>query len=88
MSTRRASSGIRLRCFGGLMWAERRRAVRIRRFVAQGPLITSSSTAPSLVIDAGHLAVETSSNGTLTNSTVQLPEDIDMRRSNYLCKLR
>jgi hypothetical protein len=63
-------------------------AVRIRRFVAQGPLITSSSTAPSLVIDAGHLAVESSSNGTLTNSTVQLPEDIDMRRSNYLCKLR
>jgi hypothetical protein len=41
-----------------------------------------------LVFDAGHLAVETSSNGTLTNSTVQLPEDIDMRRSNYLWKLR
>jgi hypothetical protein len=88
MSTRRASSGIRLRCCGGLMWVERRRGrpyppVRRSRYAHYFQLDRSG-----LVIDAGHFAVETSSNGTLTNSTVQLPEDIDMRRSNYLCKLR
>jgi hypothetical protein len=40
---------------------------------------------PGLVIDAGHFAVATSNNGTIKNSTVQLPEDIDIRRSNCLC---
>jgi hypothetical protein len=43
---------------------------------------------PGLVIDAGHLGVDTSNNGTITNSKVQLPEDIGMLRNNHLCNLR